>query len=291
LLGFGTEAQQRRFLPGILSADEIWVQGYSEPGAGSDLAALQTRAERVGDHYVVNGQKVWTTNGLHGDWIFCLVRTDPDVRKQAGIGFLLIDARSPGIDIRPLVTVTGDRDFCEVFFRDVEVPAENMVGEPTQGWQIANHVLMHERGADLSVLRYGRFLDEIAERARETRHGGRPLVEDPVFRERWAALRTEFEALRLRVLDSLELARRGEEPGAGASAFKLQSSEYEQRLMALATDVQGPYAQLWQDGPHSVDDGIWQWREFWSRAGTIFGGSSQIQRNIIAQRVLGLPRI
>ena len=290
LLEFGTDAQKARFLRRILSAEDIWAQGYSEPGAGSDLAAVQTRAVLEGDHYRVDGQKIWTTNGKHADWIFALVRTDPDAVKQAGIGFLLIDLRSPGIEVAPLRTMSGDSHFAQVFFSDVHVPADQMVGAPNQGWQIANQVLAHERGADLGIVRCGRFLHRIAELARQSRRADRPLAEDDAFRQRWAALRIEFEALRQRTLEAVEAARRGEAPGASASLFKLQTSEFEQELMRLAVDVQGPYGQLWQESPHVVDRGIWQWREMWSRAGTIYGGSAQIQRNILAERVLGLPR-
>ncbi len=285
LLEFGSEKQKQRHLDKILSADEIWVQGYSEPGSGSDLASLSTRAEPSSDGWLVNGQKIWTTNGTHGDWIFCLVRTDPAAKKHEGIGFLLIDMRSPGVLVRPIVNATTDRDFCEVFFNDVRVPAENMVGAPTQGWTIANHVLRHERGADASIARYGDLLEEIAERMRAT---GRSA--DPRFRQRWARLRIEFEALRQGVLKTLADQRDGRPPGPETSRFKLQQSEFEQALMRLATDVQGAYGQLWLDGPRGLDAGIWQWRELWSRAYTIYGGSSEIQRNILSERVLGLPR-
>jgi len=290
LLEFASDAQKRRFLPKILSAEELWVQGYSEPGAGSDLAGLSTRAEPGPDGWTVNGQKIWTTNGMHGDWIFCLVRTDPAAKKQEGIGFLLIDMKTPGIEVRPIVNATTARDFCEVFLNDVRVPAENMVGEPTQGWQIANHVLRHERGADISVLRYGDQLAEIAEHARRTRRGTTRQSDDARFRQRWAQLRVEFEVLRRGVLTALEDLKDGRSPGPETSRFKLQQSEFEQRLMRLATDVQGPYGQLWLDGPRGLDGGIWQWRELWSRAYTIYGGSSEIQRNILSERVLGLPR-
>ncbi len=290
LLEFGSEKQKQRHLAKILSAEEIWVQGYSEPGAGSDLAGLTTRATRSGDEYRVDGQKIWTTNGIHGDWIFCLVRTDPAVKKQEGIGFLLIEMATPGIEVRPIVNATTDRDFCEVFFEGVRVPAENMVGAPTQGWQIANHVLRHERGADITVLRYGDLLDEIADRARSSRRGTTRISDDPRFRQRWSALRIEFEALRQGVLKAMEDLKDGRPPGPESSRYKLQQSEFEQRLMRLATDVQGAYGQLWHDGPRGIDAGIWQWRELWSRAYTIYGGSSEIQRNILSERVLGLPR-
>jgi alkylation response protein AidB-like acyl-CoA dehydrogenase len=285
LLEFGSPEQKRRYLQKILSADEIWVQGYSEPGSGSDLASLQTRAERSASGWVVNGQKIWTTNGMHGDWIFCLVRTDPAAKKHEGIGFLLIDMRTPGIEVRPIVNITTGRDFCEVFFVDVRVPAENMVGAPTQGWTIANHVLRHERGADAGVLRYGELLDQLAERMRATRRSG-----DARLRQRWAQARIEYEALRQGAAKAVADQRAGRAPGPETSRFKLQQSEFEQRLMRLATDLQGPYGQLWLDGPRGVDAGIWQWRELWSRAYTIYGGSSEIQRNILSERVLGLPR-
>ncbi len=285
LLEYGTEAQKQRYLQKILSADEIWVQGYSEPGSGSDLASLSTRAECTADGWLVNGQKIWTTNGMHGDWIFCLVRTDPAAKKHEGIGFLLIDMRTPGIEVRPIVNITTGRDFCEVFFVDVRVPAENMVGAPTQGWTIANHVLRHERGADAGVVRYGELLAELAGHIREAGRSG-----DARLRQRWAQLRIEYEALRQGAAKAIADQRDGRPPGPETSRFKLQQSEFEQRLMRLATDLQGPYGQLWLDGPRGVDAGIWQWRELWSRAYTIYGGSSEIQRNILSERVLGLPR-
>ncbi len=290
LLSFGSEAQKRRYLKKMLSAEEVWCQGYSEPGSGSDLASLQTRAELVGDEYVVNGQKIWTSNGRQGDWIFCLVRTDPDAKKHSGIGFLLIDMKSPGIEIAPLMQMTGDQDFCQVFFTDVRVPAENMVGEPTQGWKIANHVLMHERGASVDFMRYGRLLDILAERAREWKRGGRPMAEDPVFRDRYAQLRIEYEALRQNALRALERVQAGEPPGSESSMFKLQASEFEQRLARFATGLQGPYGQLLGPDARTVDRAIWQFREFWSRAYSIYSGTNEIQRNILAERVLGLPR-
>jgi alkylation response protein AidB-like acyl-CoA dehydrogenase len=290
LLEFGSEAQKAKHLEKILSAEEIWVQGYSEPGAGSDLAGLSTRAELDGAEWVVNGQKIWTTNGMHGDWIFCLVRTDPAVKKQEGIGFLLIDMKTPGIEVRPIPNATTGRDFCEVFFTNVRVPQSNMVGAPTQGWTIANQVLRHERGADISVVRYGDLLAEIAERARASRRGATRMSDDGRFRQRWSQLRVEYEALKQGVLGALADLKDGRQPGPESSRFKLQQSEFEQRLMKLATDVQGVYGQLWLDGPRGFDGGIWQWRELWSRAYTIYGGSSEVQRNILSERVLGLPR-
>jgi alkylation response protein AidB-like acyl-CoA dehydrogenase len=290
LLGYGTEVQKRRYLRKMLSAEEIWCQGYSEPGSGSDLASLQTRAELQGGEYVVNGQKIWTSYGRQADWMFCLVRTDPAAKKHDGIGFLLIDMRSPGLEVAPLKQITGGEDFCQVFFTDVRVPAENMVGEPTQGWRIANHVLMHERGATVEFMRYGRFLEGIAERAREVRKDGKLLAEDPIFRDRYTRLRVQYEALKRNALRALAHAQAGGTPGSESSMYKLQASEFEQRLARFATDLQGAYGQLWRESPLVVDQGIWQFRELWSRAYSIYAGTSEIQRNILAERVLGLPR-
>ena len=290
LLGYGSEEQKQRYLRKLLSAEEIWCQGYSEPGSGSDLAGLQTRAVADGSDYVVNGQKIWTSNGQQADWMFCLVRTDPDAKKHHGIGFLLIDMASPGIEVAPLRQMTGGTDFCQVFFTDVRVPRANLVGEPTQGWQIANHVLMHERGADISCLRYENFLQAIAEQARQPRGAAPPLADDPVFRQRFAQLGIEFEVLRQNTLKALELQKTGATPGSESSLFKLQASEFEQRLTRFATDVQGPFGQLWQESAHVRDQGIWQFREMWARAYAIYAGTSEIQRNIISERVLGLPR-
>jgi alkylation response protein AidB-like acyl-CoA dehydrogenase len=291
LLEYGSERQKTRYLPKIVSAEEIWCQGYSEPGSGSDLASLQTKAVLDGDHYVVDGQKIWSTNGLQADWQFCLVRTDPTAKKHGGIGFLLIDMHSPGVEVRTIRQMTGGADFCEVFFTGVRVPRENMVGEPTQGWQIANHVLKHERGASFEVLSYAPLLDAIARAARETkRGGGRTLADDPVFRDRFAAVRIEYEALKRTALATLRAVEAGVDPGPRAGLYKLAASEFEQHLMRLATDAQGPYGQLWHDSHRVVDGGAWQFRLLWSRAYTIYAGTSEIQRNILSERVLGLPR-
>ncbi len=290
LLEFGSEEQKHRYLEKMLSGEEIWCQGYSEPGSGSDLASLQTRAELREGGYVVNGQKIWTSNGRQADWMFCLVRTDPAAPKHAGIGFLLIDMHSPGIEVSPLRQMTGGQDFCQVFFTDVRVPPENMVGEPTKGWRIATTVLQHERGATVDFMRYGRILERLAEKARDLRVGGRPLAVDPLFRDRYVRLRVEYEALRQNTLRSLQKAQAGEPPGPESSMYKLQASEFEQRLGRFAVDMQGTYGQLSGESPHVVDSGIWQFREFWSRSYSIYAGTKEIQSNILAERVLGLPR-
>jgi alkylation response protein AidB-like acyl-CoA dehydrogenase len=287
LLHHGTERQKARYLARMLSGDEIWCQGYSEPGSGSDLASLRTRAELRGDSYVVNGQKVWTSDAQYADWMFCLVRTDPNAPKHRGIGFLLIDMHSPGIDVRPLRQMTGGTEFCEVFLNDVTVPRENMVGDPTEGWQIANTVLGYERGTQ-ALSGCSRFDADFA-RLLELTRGMPGMTEDPGTRQRLAQLKIELAILRLVALDGLARLRDGRAPGAESSMGKLCKSELEQRLYELAVELQGPYATL-REGPRSIDEGRWHWRMLWSRAATIYAGTNEIQRNIIAQRVLGLPR-
>ncbi|HTO68583.1 MAG TPA: acyl-CoA dehydrogenase family protein [Myxococcota bacterium] len=288
----GTEAQKRRFLRPMLRAEEMWCQGYSEPGAGSDLANLRTTAELRGDRYVVNGQKIWTSQAHRADWIFCLVRTDPKADKHEGIGFLLIDMKTPGIEVAPLVQMTGNRGFSQCFFKDVVVPAENLIGKPTQGWQIANTVLGYERGAS-TLSRYAgyrREFDQVVETARQVRRGGRPATQDRVTRQRVAQAFVELEVLRLNSLRSLTALANGHKPGSESSLQKLYYSEMGQRLARLGNDLLGPYGQLLGDTPRAPERGRAAQRELQSRAPTIFAGTSEIQRNIIAERVLGLPR-
>lgn len=286
LLHYGTPEQKSRWLSKMLSGEEVWCQGYSEPGSGSDLASLRTTAVLRGDDYVVNGQKVWTTDGKVADWMFCLVRTEPDAPKHKGIGFLLIDMKSPGVEVRPLRQITGGTEFCEVFLTDVVVPRSNLVGHPTQGWLIANTVLGYERGTQAlsAASTFGGDLDRLA--ADLGRSG---KTADPGVRQQLAQLRIDLSILRLLGLRVLAGLREGRAPGSEASMIKLFKSELEQRLYGFAVDQQGPRAAVW-GGEHSVDDGHWHWRMLWSRAGTIYAGTSEVQRNIIAQRVLGLPR-
>ncbi|HYC22066.1 MAG TPA: acyl-CoA dehydrogenase family protein [Candidatus Bathyarchaeia archaeon] len=287
LLHHGTEEQKERYLARMLSGEELWCQGYSEPGSGSDLASLRTRAELRGDDYVVNGQKVWTSDGQYADWMFCLVRTDANAPKHRGIGFLLIDMHTPGVEVRPLRQMTGGSEFCEVFLNDVVVPRENMVGAPTEGWQIANTVLGYERGTQ-ALSGCSRFEADFA-RLLELMRGAPGLAGDPRVRQRTAQLKIELSILRLIALDGLARLRDGRAPGAESSMGKLAKSELEQRLYELAVELQGPYAAL-REGARAIDAGRWHWRMLWSRAATIYAGTNEIQRNIIAQRVLGLPR-
>jgi alkylation response protein AidB-like acyl-CoA dehydrogenase len=292
IIHHGTAAQQQRFLRPLLRADEIWCQGYSEPGAGSDLANVQTRAELRGDHYLVNGQKIWTSGAHRADWNFCLVRTDPSAPKHDGIGFLLIDMRTPGVEVRPLDQINGGRGFSQVFYTDVEVPAQNMVGSPTEGWRVANTVLGYERGAGAlsRALRYERVFDEVLALAQKHSRGGAPASRDVRVREELAQLALDIRVLRLLGLRQLtDLAKKGKH-GPESSIQKVYYSELEQRLMRFANDLAGPYGQLWRGSPRAVDGGRWAVEEVTSRSHSIYSGTNQIQRNIIAERVLGLPR-
>src|SRR5262249_1749953 len=250
--------------------EEVWCQGYSEPGSGSDLASLRTRAELRGDHYVVNGQKVWTTDGQCADWMFCLVRTEPDAPKHKGIGFLLIDMHSPGVEARPLRQITGGSEFCEVFLSDVAVPRQNMVGEPTQGWQIANTVLGYERGTQAlsASSTFDAGFEHLLRSLRE-----RETARDPVVRQRAAQLKIELSILRLIALDGLARLRDGRAPGPEGSMGKLCKSELEQRLYSFAVDLQGPYGAVWE-GEQAVDRGLWHWRMLWARAASIYAGTN-----------------
>ena len=291
LIHHGTPEQKKRFLRPMLRADEIWCQGYSEPNAGSDLASLQTRAELQGDQWVVNGQKIWTSQAQVADWTFCLVRTDPDAVKHGGIGFLLIDMKSEGIEVAPLVQITRNRNFSQVFFKDVRVPVENMLGQPTEGWRVANTVLGYERGAN-TLSRYATFrrrFEDLSELARQTRRSGGSASDDPRVRQSLSQLAIDIQVLRLNSLRQLTALARGEKPGPESSLQKLYWSELDQRLSRLGAELCGPFGNL-RKGSARAERGRWGHRELQSRAVTIFAGTSEIQRNIIAERVLGLPR-
>jgi alkylation response protein AidB-like acyl-CoA dehydrogenase len=282
ILYHGTDAQRRRFLRPLLSGEDLWCQGFSEPGAGSDLAALRTRGVRDGDGFVVTGQKVWTSYAEIADWCFLLCRTEPDVPKHKGISLLLVDMKSPGISVRPLVQMTGDAEFCEVFFDNVRVPADMMVGAPGAGWQIAMGILAHERGPVWTFTfqrKIRRSFERLVREARE-RAGSAPLA-DPVFRQRLAQAWVEVELLRLTGYRSLTRLLRTGQPGVESSIEKILGSETDQRLQELAVDVLGPAA---------LEDDGWRRAYLYSRSETIMGGTSEIQRNVIAQRILGLPR-
>ena len=295
LLRFGSEAQKKRFLPRIYDGDDFWCQGYSEPGAGSDLASLKTRAVRNGDHYVVNGQKIWTTLGHFADWIFCLVRTDPTMeKKQEGISFLLIDMKCPGITVRPLVLMDGGHEVNEVFFDDVKVPVENLVYEEGKGWTVAKYLLGHER---MNTGRIGASKRELAKlkefAARQPGDDGRPLIEDLRFRDRLSRVDVELMALEITNLRFLDQMRRtGQPPGADVSMLKIKGTEIQQALTELAMQAVGPLAQ-----PLQATGGYADFDSFAAglaprycnfRKTTIYAGSNEIQRNIISKATLGL---
>jgi alkylation response protein AidB-like acyl-CoA dehydrogenase len=292
IIAHGTEAQKRLHLPRILSADHIFCQGFSEPDAGSDLAAVQTRAERKNGPYVINGQKVWTSYAHYANWCILLARTDPSAPKHKGLTCFLVDMKSPGVTVRPLRQMSGDAEFNELFFDNVEVPAENIVGREHGGWEVAITTLMFERGpralSRQLILRQG--MAEALELARHTERAGRPLAKDPVFRQRLAQAYIDCEALRYSNLRVLTRLIRGERPGPEGSASKLFFSETWQRVLELGLEIQGAYAGLWQGSPRAVADGWWQYRHLRSRGDTIAGGTSEIMRNILAERVLGLPK-
>lgn len=280
---FGTEAQKKRFLPRIFNGDDFWCQGYSEPGSGSDLASVKTRAERQGDHYVVNGQKIWTTLAHFADWIFCLVRTDPNAgKKQEGISFLLIDMKTPGVTVRPLMLMDGTHHVNEVFFDDVKVPVENLVHEEGKGWTVAKYLLGHER---MSAGRTGvvnRELVKLKELAASQRgNDGNPIIEDPHFRAKLTRLEIDvmtLETTNLRYLD--EMRRTGQPPGADVSMLKLKAAEIHQMLTELMMCAADP-ADL-------TKYNVLARRYFNLRKFSIYGGSSEVQRNIIAKMTLGL---
>lgn len=290
LLHFGSAEQKARYLPGLLANREIWCQGYSEPGAGSDLAALRTQAVREGDHYVVSGQKIWTSYAHIADWCFLLARTDPSVPKHKGISFLLVDMKSPGITVRPIRQMNGEQEFNEVFFDEVKVPVANRVGEENAGWAIAMAAASFER-ATYFIPRLVRMEEEfrdLLQFARAPRPGAGVPLEDPEVRGRLAGAYLDVHVLKLFARRMLETA--GGTPGPEGSYLKLFWSESHQRLLDIAMDVLGPSARLGPQEPAAAERRHWQRDYLWSRAETILAGTSEIQRNIIAERVLGLPR-
>ncbi|MEX2455146.1 MAG: acyl-CoA dehydrogenase family protein [Rhodospirillaceae bacterium] len=285
LMAFGTDAQKARFLPPILAGDEVWCQGYSEPGAGSDLASLRTKAAIDGDSFVVNGHKIWTTWAHHADWMFALVRTDPDApRKQAGISFLLIDLKTPGIDIRPIRTIVGDDEFAEVFLDDVRVPMANLVGDLHDGWRVANALLAHERLGTANPQLLFDALERVRKVAKAT-----GAIDDAGFRDRLAEAEIDTVGFAAMFAHAAEIANAERSLGLDASVMKINGTELLQRLADLLLDAAGSEAAVaerieTEDGPIEVAALFLQ-----VRRATIYGGSSEIQRNILARRVLGLP--
>ena len=292
LMAHGTEEQKRLHLPRILSAEHVFCQGFSEPGAGSDLAALGTRAERRGSAYVITGQKVWTSFAHYANWCTVLARTDPAAPRHRGLTYFLVDMASPGFTVRPLRQMSGDSEFSEIFLDGVEVPEGNVLGREHGGWEVAITTLMFERGPRTLtrqlILRQG--LSELLELARRPTRAGAPPSRDPLVRQRLAQLYIDAETLRCANLRVLTQLVKGEPAGPAGSASKLFFSETWQKVAELGLELQGAYAALGEGSEWAVDDGRWQYRALRSRGNTIQGGTSEIMRNILAERVLGLPK-
>jgi alkylation response protein AidB-like acyl-CoA dehydrogenase len=298
IMAFGSPEQQQRYLPKILSAEEWWCQGYSEPGAGSDLASLKMRAAREGNEYVLNGQKTWTTLGQYADWIFCLVRTDPEVKAQQGISFILVRMDTPGITVRPIITMDGAHEVNEVYFEDVRVPAENLIGEENKGWTYAKFLLGHERTNIAGIGIAKRELARLKRVAAQETKNGKPLLKDPMFASRVAQVEVDLTALEITNLRVLSAEAEKRAPGPEASILKVKGTEIQQAITELLTQAVGPYAlQLNRaamaagyNGEHAgpayaepLAAGYLNMRKL-----SIYGGSNEIQKNIISQMILGL---
>ncbi len=298
LIKYGSEEQKKHYLPRILDGTDWWCQGYSEPGAGSDLASLKTQAVRDGDHYVVNGQKTWTTLGQYADWIFCLVRTSNEGKKQEGISFLLIDMKTPGIEVRPIKLLDGDYEVNEVFFTDVRVPVENLVGEENKGWTYAKYLLTYERtniaGVGASIAAF----EQLQQVAKSTIRNGKPLSEDPLFAARMAKVEIDLENMKTTNLRVLAAAGAGHAPTAESSMLKIRGTEIRQELTDLMRRAAGSYAQPWieaafEEGFNGEPVGpAWAapvaGEYFNMRKLSIFGGSNEVQREIITKAILEL---
>jgi alkylation response protein AidB-like acyl-CoA dehydrogenase len=295
----GTDAQKTRYLRKILAAEELWCQLYSEPNAGSDLASLKTRAEDQGDHFVVNGQKIWTSSGPIADWGILLCRTDAKVAKHRGISCVLLNMRQPGVEVRPLKQITGSSLFSEVFMTNARAEKSDLIGGLNQGWEIAQTTLGYERGANSlgRVTRHAIAFNQLVKATRELKRGGRPLIEDPAIRAKLGRVYADLEVQRYAALRVLSALQKSDSPGAASSITKLSYTEFEKRYYETALEILGPYGQLMvareefeEVDTSSGEPGTFATAFLWSRAGTIYSGSSEIQKNIIGERVLGLPK-
>jgi alkylation response protein AidB-like acyl-CoA dehydrogenase len=289
---FGNDAQKQRFLPDVVRSNVWWCQGYSEPGSGSDLASLSTRAVRDGDHYVVNGIKAWTTLAQHADWIFCLVRTDPTAKKQQGISFLLIDMKTPGVTVHPVITMEGDHEVNETHFEDVRVPVANRIGEENQGWTYAKYLLTHERTTIANIGAIKRTFSRVKREAAKVKVGDGSLLAAPTFSRKLADLEIQITALEFTLLRILSQVARGGAPGAESSLLKVRGTEIQQSITELLLEAGGYYSM-----PFVAEHGKAIGPEFTARAAanyfnyrkvTIYGGSSEVQKNIMTKAVLGL---
>jgi alkylation response protein AidB-like acyl-CoA dehydrogenase len=290
LMFVGNDEQRRRYLPKMLTGEEIWCQGYSEPNAGSDLASLQTRAVIDGDDFIINGQKVWTSMAQRADWQVLLVRTDPSAPRHKGISYLLVDMHSHGITVRPLVQMTGEAGFNEVFYDNVRVPRKNLVGELNQGWQVSLATLMYERVSGGTRHPIERAINELIELAGKVDFDGVPASQDPYVRQKLAQFAIESRCLRLSRYRSLTAQLKGKMPGAEGSFGKLFATDLNLRVAMFADELLGPYATLARGSFCAIEDGRWAHRMLAARALTIAAGSNEIQHNIIGERVLKLPK-
>ena len=290
LLELGTDEQKEKYIKPTLEGTMVWCQGYSEPGAGSDLASLRTSAVVDGDDFVINGQKIWTSTAQFADMMFCLVRTEPDAPKHQGISYILIDMKTPGIEVRPLMTMTGFAEFNEVFFTDVRVPVTSIVGQRGEGWMVANATLTHERGMlgdpDAALAR----LRSIAEIMKKEHVDGKPLIDDAVYRDRLVRLQAEAQAMKMNGMRLTTLASEKKSSGMAGLLVKLQGCELNHQMAELAIDVMGEYGMLYEDSPFTREKGMWQTHYMFDLGMIIGGGSAQIQKNIISERGLGMPR-
>ncbi len=292
IIQHGTEAQKRRFLPPIVNAEEIWCQGFSEPNAGSDLASLRTRAELVGDEFVVNGQKIWTSYAQYADWCYLMVRTDPNAPRHRGLSYLLVDMKSPGITVKPLRQMHGGQDFNEVFFENVHAPRENLLGTLNDGWRVSMTTLANERGTSAlsQYVRYEQIFNDLVRLARDSRRKGRPALQDPAIRQELTRHYVDLQGFKYNCFRVFSAIINGGTPGAEGSILKLLWSELNQRMQETAMALEGPASQLTAESALAVENGRWQVSFLRSRANTIEAGTSEIQRNIVSERVLGLPR-
>ena len=299
IIAFGTDEQKQRFLPRMANLDDWWCQGFSEPGAGSDLAGLKCRAVRDGDEWVINGQKTWTTLAQHADWIFLLCRTNPDAKKQEGISFILCPMNLPGITVRPIITIEGGHEVNEVFFDDVRVPADLLVGEENKGWDCAKYLLGNERFGQARVGASRERIRRLKIIARESMDGGRPLIEDPDFRRQMTEIEVELKALEMTVMRVIaqDMKRADSKPNPATSVLKIKGTEIQQGVSEMLMKAAGPYA--WVDGdPDEEGSNEWDLAPDWAfglagtyfnwRKQSIYGGSNEIQRNIMAKAFLGL---
>ena len=290
IMAYGSEEQKKRFLPKILSAEEHWCQGFSEPEAGSDLANVQTRAVDAGDHYVVNGQKVWTTGGHYSDWAILLVRTDPNAPKHRGLTYLLLDMHSPGVTVRPLRQITGHAEFNEVFLDSVKIPKSLQIGETNRGWHIAVGTLAFERSALATTVQRENTFQDLIKVARQVKRHGKPVIEDPLVRQRLAQFHIDIQVLKYTGLRSLTGQLRGDRPGPETLVVNLFGTELNLRMQEFAMEIQGPYSRLMRGSDYAIDNGSWQFSFLSARGTAIASGTLEIKRNVIAERGLGLPR-